>query len=81
MSMDKEVDTFVDNTLTLAEETGTKLLLKPNVHLSNCFGLAMSDEGGFTGMVFTPRMWDVVKARMDKFLEEQYKAGKLTRPM
>ena len=71
---------FNENVVELADDAGSKLMLKPDVHVEGFFGLVMEDGGGFTGMCITPRQWERIKETVDKSLEIQYRSGKLARP-
>lgn len=74
------VELFTEGTIELCNDAGTKLMLKPDVHIDGYFGLVVEDGGGFTGMCITPRQWERIKETVDKSLEIQYRSGKLERP-
>lgn len=57
----------------LVEDAGTKISFwKPHKD-KRYFHLVLSDEGGYSSVIMTKEMWDGMKAKVDKLIEEHMK--------
>lgn len=55
--------------LLVRDETGTSIYLVEKTNWSDeAFGLRIEDGGGFTGLIMTPKKWQTLRDKIDKFL-------------